>query len=206
MFITKLSNSPKIHSSKKYNRGVYMPLHKILTKNYPTEDALRELAMKLGYNSPEKGVKQLQKFIDKRTIEDWLSDDMYDFKHTALSFVEALASVLGVDIENTLNIVEEKRLREIDISKVYVEVEIHFKRTTEQIMVLIARQSQRTIKVNPKLLANKNISEIFDIYAKKIKEHYQETKGDLGIWGKIQGYDYYHIDGKKYSYSLDDLK
>lgn len=206
MFITKLSNSPKIHSSKKYNRGVYMTLHKILTNTYPTEDALIELAMKLGYKSPKKGVEQLQKFIDKGSIEAWLSDDMYDFKHTALSFVETLSSVLGVETEGIVRTIAYKKAREMAISKVYVEVVVHFKRTKEQVMVLMARQSQRTIKVNPKLLANKNNSEIFDIYAKKIQEHYEDTKGDLGIWGKTHGYDYYHIDGKKYSYSLDDLK
>jgi len=182
-----------------------MVLHTILSTSHTTDHTLKALAMRLGYHNPKKGVIQLRKFIHAGSIDAWLESDMYDFKHTALTFVKALALELKVDISNALEHSEKKKLRAIALSKLYVEIEVDFQRTSEQIMVLIARQNQRIIRVDTHLLVDKEDSEIFNIYVTKIKEHYQNTKGDLGIWGKVHGYTYYHINGTKYSYAIDDL-
>jgi len=182
-----------------------MILHEILSSKEIIEDDLCYLAEQLGYANPKKGMFMLQRFIKKGSICNWLDNAMYDFKYDSLSFVKAVAEVLGVDIEDRLNEVQHYRGMRAKMDNTYIEVDVNFTRTTESIFTLMAVSSKRRVVFDKEALVDKSDEEIFEAIGLVVKKHYEETKGELAIWGKIVGYTYYHIDKNAYAFDAKGL-
>lgn len=67
-----------------------------------------EVIAKLGYPSNKKAIKALDKFINSKTLYDWLHCGFYDFKYTAVDFFKKLCSILNIE-DSIIHIYQDKR-------------------------------------------------------------------------------------------------
>ena len=176
-----------------------MTLHKILTTHYNTDEKLKSLAVELGYANPKKGLFMLQRFIKEKSLLGWLSSGVqYDFKYDTTGFVNALASVLKVDIDQNLKEANRYIGMQRKLESAYIEVDTNFSRKGESLLLLMGMSKLRIIHFDKSGLVGKSDETIFKAVQKTIQEHYQKTQGVLPLWGEIEKYIYYHIDECKY--------
>lgn len=176
-----------------------MTLHKILTTHYNTDKKLKSLAVELGYANPKKGLFMLQRFIKENSLLGWLSSGaQYDFKYDTTEFVNALASVLKVDIDKSLKEANRYIGMQRKLESAYIEVDTNFTRKGESLSLLMGMQNLRRVNFDKSGLVGKSDESIFKVVQETIQEHYKNTQGILPLWGEIDKYIYHHIDGKSY--------
>lgn len=159
-----------------------------------------ELLEMLGYRRPvEKHRQRLSAVLHDPMLG--LRRSAFDFRYGNRAFIQALASVLGVNEAFAKG--ELLRIREL-IERAETEfvptlwVDTGFKRTTQPLFALAACEHQRTITFDAIELNHYRqltMSQRVRWIASWVREHYQHHEGQLGIWGVIQRYVYCYEPG-----------
>ena len=92
----------------------------------------------------------------------------------------------------------QKEIRSFE--KCYIFVNTNFKRKNEPIFALAFMENRRHLSVPKEKFTFKNDDEIFALVSQIVQRHYEETKGELPLWEKIDNYFYHHKDGKVYTF------
>ena len=145
-----------------------------------------EIAKQLQYNSLSTGLKTIVKFQQTKDIHSWLRNTHYDFKYTSVSFFRNLALIFKYtenEIQKILRIEKDYQSELERLSNKYIFVDTNFKRTTEAIFVLAVLEHKRRIKIDSRLLAFKNKTQVQQIISEMIQEHYGDSNGLLSVWG-----------------------
>lgn len=164
-----------------------------------------DIIKKLDYTSNKKGLKAFEKFINSKNLHSWLSSGFYDFKYDALSFFQKLCEIINIDKELVNQAISEdkKYCKELEKFKYsYIFVNTNFKRKGEQILALAFLESRRRLKIPVESLLFKSEDEILNIASDFISNHYKDTKGDIGIWGKTVNYVFHH-NGNEYKFDTE---
>lgn len=121
----------------------------------------------------------------------------FDFRFSNKDFVRELARVLGVDALQT-----QRELRRLDKQMDEVAqrfspliwVDTGFKRSSQAIFALAACEHFRYVPFSDaerSLYHSISMGARVDLVCEKVRRHYKENDGFLGIWGYIQRY-YFH--------------
>ena len=163
----------------------------------------KELILKMGYQTEEKGLRTMNTFLKSKSMHDWLSSGHYDLKYTAEQFLEKLCSILNLApslLKDEL-VHYEKTVKEYGkFEEVYIFVNTHFKRESQPIFALAMMEYLRLILPDTAELIFKSDQEVFAIISDFVKIHFKENKGELKMWGKIDNYIYHHCDGKTHTF------
>jgi hypothetical protein len=182
-----------------------MDLHSILQTELK-HSSKEYIAKQLDYNSTKKALITLEKFLEHKDLHSWINHGYYDFKYTAIKFIEKLGNVLGVSDEDIKLELHQQRAYQIELDKFkgcYIFVETNFRRSGQPIFALACCESARRLALPTNKLIFKTDIEIFEIISKFITQHYSATGGKLSVWGKIQHYQYHHTDKKVYTFGVD---
>ncbi len=167
---------------------------------------LKNLSSKMGYKNERNFRKTLDKFLNSKSILKWLKNGNYDYVYSAKDFFVRLAKELDFTDDEILKTIKyyERYKKEADSFKgSYVFVNTNFKRISEPIHVLaLAEQHRRFSLSEDENLYFKRKEEILKIISEYIKEHFSETRGNLGIWGKIADYQV-HLRGEVFVFGGD---
>jgi len=82
----------------------------------------------------------------------------------------------------------------------YIYIDTAFIRKGKSIHQLYKQTHKRRIKISKESLLNICLDDSLGMVQGLIKDHHIQTKGDLGIFGKIRFYYYKHHDGSIYGY------
>lgn len=96
---------------------------------------------------------------------------------------------------------ERKEIASLRRCNIYVNT--NFRRKNEPIFALAMCEGKRNLAVDVESLMFKSDKESLKIVGQFIKDHYIESNGDLGIWGKIVNYAYHHKDSKSYVFDTN---
>ena len=87
-------------------------------------------------------------------------------------------------------------------NKPYIFVDTGFKRTTQPIFALAFMESHRRIPVSPEI--NQMVIEQRNPKIQSIiQQHYQDTAGELDLWGEILCYKYFITDSDALVFDVD---
>lgn len=123
-----------------------------------------------------------------------IKDTMYRQRIIKMTIGQKIPSVPKIYTEEEIQI--NKELAKFKES--YIFVNTNFKRKTEPIFALASCESQRNVSIDKNKLIFKSEHEIFSIISDAIQQHYKQSNGKIGIWGKIVNYVYHHSDGETY--------
>ena len=157
-----------------------------------------ELLQLMGYRHPSLKNRQRLKAVVADPILG-LRSSAFDFRFSSDAFVKALADALGLDKEFvSLELDTIRQQIEADENRFIprIWVETGFKRSTQPIFALAASEHQREIYLSPEELTqfdNASMPERVQMMSERVRQHYQEHSGRLGIWGFIQHYEA-HLD------------
>ena len=84
----------------------------------------------------------------------------------------------------------------------YIFVNTNFKRKSEPIFALAFCESKRNITLDKNNLIFKSDDKIFATISNIVKQHHNNTKGTISIWGDIVNYVYHHSDGEVYVFDI----
>jgi hypothetical protein len=162
-----------------------------------------ELLKKMGYNNTKKGLSTLKKFLACGDTFNWLQSGHYDFHYNSEEFLKKITGALKInpDLFNTeMNRCNALKNEHRKIKGCYIFVNTHFKRAGQPIFALAFMESERRIALAKADLMFKTDKQIFNHISNLVKKHYQETHGQLKMWGNIDNYLYHHFDGKTYAF------
>ncbi len=177
-----------------------MTLHDKITAKLHDIDQ-KALVSQMGYHNKTAGAKSLKKFLETKSIHQWLKKGNFDNHHTSETFLLALCEILDIDREDYIQTIEQSKKRQDAISCMqnpYISIDTGFRRTTQSIIVLMAMGSKNRIAIDKEEIVFKSDDDILKMISQMIQKHYQTTQGKLDMWGEIQHYVYYHVDGKRY--------
>lgn len=123
-----------------------------------------------------------------------LRSSAFDFRYSSDAFVKALADALGADkIFVELELAEIRQQIETYENRFVprIFVDTGFRRTTQPIFALAACEHQREIGLSDDEMAQyerASVPERIRILCERVRRHYIEHSGFLGIWGFIQHY------------------
>jgi len=116
---------------------------------------------------------------------------------------------IGQKIPQTPTVYTPKELalrKEIrSFEKCYIFVNTNFKRKDEPIFALAFMEHVRRLAIPKEEFAFKNDEEIFASVSQIVQKHYEENKGKLPLWGKIDNYYYHHKDEKVYTFDNNGM-
>lgn len=176
--------------------------------NFKTELVLRAAAIPpeailkaMGYQQPgAANFERLQDVLD--SPEFGLSDSRFDFKYSSEGFLRALCNVTGMDELLTVQLIARTRRyleEERSAFKPYLWVDTGFKRQSQTLISLAVLEHKRYVQF-PKGFWRHRLQKQLSLAQNRVREHMYETGGNIGIWGDIQEYRFYH--GKDEAYLL----
>lgn len=153
-----------------------------------------ELLQLMGYRHPSLKNRQRLKSVVADPMLG-LRSSAFDFRFSSDGFVRTLADALGLDKDFvSLELDTIRQQIEADENRFIPRfwVETGFKRTTQPIFALAASEHQREIYLSPEELTqfeNASMPERVRMMSDRVRQHYQDHSGLLGIWGRIQHYE-----------------
>lgn len=167
-------------------------------KQHDTQTVLRQL----GY-APDNQ-KALERLL--LTVEGdcyGLDQSRFDFRYSGADFLRALGRQLDLPpepVEAEIQRVQHALKDEITAFKPYLWVDTHFQRQSQPLFALAICESQRYLPLDWRLPREPKDRQLA-VVRERIKKHWQETQGDLGIWGRIQCYWYCYADEQYWWFS-----
>lgn len=170
------------------------------------ESSLEDLKEKLGYQSIKRLQKSIDKFIETKTIYDWLNSGFYDLVNNAEDFLVKLCKVFKIEnqlLEKELKSCEKLRTEIEKFKDSYIFINTNFKRKSEPIFVLALLENKRIISLykDEKYLF-KSLKEILNMVSNEIIKHYIFNNGKCFIWGDIVNYQL-HLFGNLYTFTTN---
>ena len=163
---------------------------------------LGEVSCQLGYTNSEKCTQRIEKICASQYLA--LDKSGYDFKYSTREFIVNLCEVIGIpalfcqrvikEVEDELQAIRQK-------FKAYIFVETGFKRKNQPIFMLAMMEHERRIGVDRnirKLPLNEQLPTIQEM----VTCHYQQTGGELQVWGKILKYVYFYDQDLAIEFSI----
>ena len=86
------------------------------------------------------------------------------------------------------------------MEEAYIYIDSAFIRKGKPMHQLYKESHKRRIKISKQSLLNTRLDTSLSMVQGLIKEHHRQTKGNLGIFGKICFYYYKHHDGSIYGF------
>jgi len=182
-----------------------MLLHRRIKEQYSSKESQLSLILEMGYGNSKKGLVTLQEFMKEGSIEAWLKKGRYDFKYGNEDFVKSLAKVLEVNVAPLLIEAHRRIGKEREYANTSLHPIVHFERKGESILTLMANNKYLEVPYEVKELIYKSDEEVFEQMRIYAKNHYKKYQGVLPIWGKIEGYKYYYIDGLEYRIDISEM-
>lgn len=167
-------------------------VNQILTLETPNE-----LITKMGYYNANIGEKALQHFIESKNMFTWIKLGYFDFTHDSISFANALARLLDIDISEELTKVHKDLEKIASMVSPYIFVDTHKKRQTRPIYI------RRSITIEKEQILFIGEENFYLYIGGIIQSHYKDNKGYLPVWGNIEKYIYHHSDGKIYVFDIN---
>lgn len=170
------------------------------------DSSLEELKEKLAYQSTKRLEKSIDKFLETKTIYDWLNSGFYDLVYNAKDFLIKLCTAFEIK-ENNLQqeLINFKNLK-IEIEKFedsYLFINTNFRRKSESIFVLALLENKRRISLyKDERFLFKTIDEILQLISNILIEDYNLNNGKCSIWGNIVNYQL-HLFNKIYTFSTN---
>ena len=158
-----------------------------------------KLLASMGYNNLEKGRVTLRSLLDAQELYLWLKEGHFDLRYTGREFVIKLCAILEVSEIDYLVILDqyEQRAREITYTpSSYIFAYTGFRRKNEPIFVLALMERSRRLYLDKEILYNLDEEQRIKYVSLLIQEHYEETKGELTLWGKIKSYVFFFENEK----------
>ncbi|MDP2126629.1 MAG: hypothetical protein Q8K97_04560 [Pseudohongiella sp.] len=159
----------------------------------------KELLRLMGYSRPtQRHCQRLRAVLADPMLG--LSVSAFDFRFGNRAFIQALGQVLGInraDVREGLRLICQKIETEAQRFKPVIQVDTGFKRTTQPIFALAACEHHRYVLFSPQELDHYYalpVAERVRLVSEKVRQHYQQCQGFLGIWGYIQRYIYQYED------------
>jgi len=168
--------------------------------NFKTDLVLRaaqmpsvEILRAMGYQKPTfANLERLKSVVDDP--EFGLDAAGFDFKFSSEDFLRKLCSVVGID-----HAVTEKRMKSLmqyigeenSAFKPFIWVNTGFTRKSQPLFALAACEEQRYLSFS-KGFWRRPVSKQLCLAQCRIREHFYETGGELGIWGEIKQYWFYY--------------
>lgn len=157
-----------------------------------------ELKQKLGYQSTKKLENSVNKFLQTKTIYEWLNSGFYDLVYDSIGFLNKLCKEFDIDKKFYNEELEKCQKLKVEMERfkdAYIFVNTNFKRVSEPIFALALLESKRRVSLykDEKYLF-KSIDEILNITSIFIEEHYKENGGKLAIWKDIINYQLHLFD------------
>ncbi len=180
-----------------------MKLHKEIKKRLSNR-SIEEVVDAMGYDSQKVGQKTLNAFLNTKNVYEWFKGSHYDLVYSSESFVRTLSKVLGVPDK-----LIEKEIREAKKRyAVYAELKTPVIRaeTEKKSLSLIQYMmsgGRNTIDIPKDRFVFKTDDEIFEEVGEMIRKHFQKYKGVVPVFGKILYYEYEHVDGKRYKFTIE---
>jgi len=167
-----------------------------------------EIVIKLNYSSKEKAKKSLDKFLNTKTLYDWLKNGHYDLKYNSKTFLDKLCETTNIKDINLLSEIEVQK-NKIDtlnsLETPYIISNVDWKRTSEPIFVLSFLISKKNFNIDKEIVygisKEKERIEILKI----LKKHYKKYNGVLPIFGSIKSYFYIDLFGVKKEISIKEV-
>jgi len=154
-----------------------------------------ELAVRMGY--PRVNEKLLSRF-DAVLNDDLLGldDSGFDFRYSRDEFLVALCDVL--DIDPALRKAEHERIRALVSHRATafrprIFVNTGFKRASQPIFALAAMEHRRWLCFE-RAFVDLDLADQFRAARERVIAHYDETDGELDLWGTIQRYLFQYAD------------
>jgi len=168
--------------------------------NFKTDLVLRvaqmppdEILRAMGYQKPTSA--NLERL--KSVVEDpefGLNDAGFDFKFSSEDFLRTLCSVVGSDpalTERRISSLVQYIHEENAAFKPFIWVDTGFTRKGQPLFALAACEQQRYLSFS-KGFWRRPLSKQLSLAQCRIREHFFETGGELGIWGEVEQYWFYY--------------
>jgi|25_taG_2_1085351.scaffolds.fasta_scaffold09875_1 hypothetical protein len=167
---------------------------------YQADDLLKVM----GYGAPtQKSRRRLKNVVENPDLG--LGSGNFDFKYSDQAFLKALGVVLGLDqralTEHMAAIIAEQD-EEKKAFRPYVWVDTDFQRTSQPVFALAACESQRYLRFGRDFWRLPLHDQLLRA-RRRIRSHIRGTAGELGIWGAIQRYWFFHKEEQALLLSRD---
>jgi hypothetical protein len=168
-------------------------------KNIASEDVLK----KMGYIDLTEAEKRLDLFKRINDIYLWLKLETHDTLYDSEDFIIKLLKVLDLYTSVAKNVLTQYRMKLHqlkDMEQPYIDIDTKFQRGNELMHELVKARKLKRIMLNKEDVAFSSLEENLEFVQEIMKAHYNRTKGDLGVWGKIHFYYYKASDGNIYGF------
>ncbi|MCH8553001.1 MAG: hypothetical protein LAT62_13775 [Natronospirillum sp.] len=157
-----------------------------------------DLLHRLGY-APDNQ-RALERLMLTVESDDYgLRQSRFDFRYSGADFLRALCRQLDIapePVEAEIRRVQDSLREETMAYRPFIWIDTHFRRASQPLFALAACESQRHIGLDWRLAAKAPWEEQLRQVRARIARHWQETQGELGIWGQVQEYWYFYAEGQ----------
>ncbi len=167
-----------------------MTLQKIITSKLSCAN-LSDITQFMGYNKFQtpKAVKRLKGLMTDEYLG--LYSSSYDFKFSNSEFLTQLTKVLGVlDCQGDLDTIATTHYNQLNRFKSYVFIDTEFVRKSQPVFILAARSNQRYIRLNDDIQMKPRHEQATQVQS-MVKQHYIDSRGEIGIWGTVKRYVFF---------------
>jgi hypothetical protein len=165
-----------------------------------------ELLQAMGYPGPSlQNVERLQSVLSSSVLG--LDQSAFDFRYSGEEFVLSLSKALGLRrsfAQRGIAVIKSVIEREASRFKPYLFVDTGFKRNNQPLFVLAFLEHQRHVPVLD-IQFDTPIAQQIELAGRYVREHYAQSRGDLGTWGTIQRYLFYYAQKQAVALSLQGV-
>ena len=183
-----------------------MTLHLELNRRvraWREEDLLRAM----GYRQASPKARAHLRHV-LQDAEFGLRRGFYDLRYHSRSFVERLCTVLGIPaagVREELDSIQQQLLEETRAYPGWIFVETGFRRADRpntSLFALALLEGHRRFAI-PGPVRRLPFAAQLAVVQTRVREHFQDTHGELPLWGTIQCYRFFHAPGQSLDLAPD---
>lgn len=161
---------------------------------------------KMGYRNLGHARERLKSLLAAPSIESWLKQSTFDLHYSGKEFLRKLFETLSLPaaaLEAELRRIDAKEVALTKMKQPYIFVDTNFKRQSQPIFALAMLESRRRISIEKEEIYGRPIEEVLEMVSDVVRHHYEESSGELPLWGKIRRYVYHHRDGRVFVFDTE---
>ncbi len=181
-----------------------MTLRKIITSKLSCAN-LSDITQFMGYNKTQtpKAIKRLEHLVADECLG--MYNKTFDFKYSNQEFLTKLTNVLGLginDFKSDIDNIHTAHNVWVNRFQSFVFVDTEFFRKSQPVFVLAACSDQRYIRLIDGIQM-KPLHEQVTYVQSIVKQHYIDSCGGIGIWGRVKRYVFFYADDEKVAFTTD---
>jgi hypothetical protein len=161
---------------------------------------------KMGYRNLGHARERLKRLLQAPSLESWLKQSTFDLHYSGKEFLRKLFEALSLPaepLEAELARIDAKEIALAKMQQPYIFVDTNFKRQSQPIFALAMLESCRRLRIDKEEIYGKPIEKILKMVGDLVRRHYEESDGELPLWGKIHRYAYHHSDGRVFVFDME---